>query len=110
MATLPVAVCDGEGAATSPIPARYVCFSLAAIVGENEGRLETEGHELPLFEYTDGNMVKHASTVCDPRLTDQNHNGFLDPQEVLQFIQDVLPQLGPQKPALQPEAIMQKTA
>lgn len=37
---------------------------------------------------------------------DKDGNGFLDPQEVLQFIQDVLPQLDPDKPALRPEAIM----
>lgn len=36
---------------------------------------------------------------------DKDGNGFLDPQEVLQFIQDVLPQLDPQKPALSPEAV-----
>ena len=37
---------------------------------------------------------------------DKDGNGFLDPQEVLQFIQDVLPQCDPEKPALRPEAIM----
>lgn len=37
---------------------------------------------------------------------DKDGNGYLDPQEVLQFIQDVLPQFDAEKPALRPEVIM----
>ena len=47
-----------------------------------------KGHATPTFAFTDGAGTKHPSTVCDPRLTDANHNGILDPQDLIAAFSD----------------------